>query len=111
MIHDVIPNNTKLWFEYHCDTQETSKDYWLYLRTHQQVTVIKLTDPDNTCENTTLAERGENGIPLVYTVEFSDGVTGDVFEDELMNSQNDFQFTVPYQPGQRIKHDETICRN
>ena len=38
----------------------------------------------------TKEERGDNGEPRVYNVQFEDGLKWDVFEDELMNDPSEF---------------------
>lgn len=78
---------SKLWFEYHCDESKKSVDYQLYLKSHQIVTVLSISEFGG---GNTLKERLENGEPRVYKVKFSDGEEHDVFEDELLNDQSEF---------------------
>lgn len=93
-----IPNRNdltglRLWFEYHCWEDERSSDADLWRRSHQIVDVIGLS-PDADffdgpgCE--TFDERCDNGCQNVYTIRFSDGFEKDAFEDELLESQDEF---------------------
>jgi hypothetical protein len=78
-------------YEYHCDESEDSADADLWHRTHQLVCVISGPHTDAGLDYPAdAAERGEQGIPYVYEVEFPDGFVGHVFEDELLVSERYF---------------------
>ncbi len=71
----------EFWFEYHCLESMESSDAELWLRSHQKVIVIERGDDDNDeCPDE----------PRVYTVKFADGFTYIAFDDELMESKEDF---------------------
>ena len=76
-----------MWFEYHCFKSPESCDSEIWYRSHQQVEVLSISEMGN---GDTPQERGENGEPRVYKVRFEDGFEYDVFEDELMDSKDDF---------------------
>lgn len=80
------------WFEYHCSESEDSDDADLWYRSHQQVTVVDVPNPEDYSygDGKTLEERMENASPRSYTVKFSDGVESRVIEDELFTSKDDF---------------------
>jgi hypothetical protein len=67
------------WFEYHCDETPSSCDYHLFLRSHQKVMVLQHMDNDNPPDE-----------PQQYKVRFSDGYEDTVWEDELMDSPDEF---------------------
>lgn len=77
----------EFWFEYHCFESPKSTDAEAWYRSHQKVKVLSIAEMGN---GNTPEERGENGEPRVYKVEFPDGLKWDVFEDELMNSTDEF---------------------
>lgn len=78
----------EFWFEYHCFESPTSVDKELWYRTHQKILVLSIVESGN---GNTKMERSEAGEPRVYNVKFlEDGYIGDVFEDELMNSREEF---------------------
>jgi len=56
-------------------------------RSHQTVKVLNVVEFGN---GETKEERGDNGEPRVYNVQFEDGLKWDVFEDELMNDPSEF---------------------
>ena len=97
MIDELIPNGTEIFFEYHCWESHESSDAQLWYRSHQKVTVIECV---NAHENGDMSfiERCENGHQLVYKVQFPDGHIGDVFEDELMESEENYERPNPPQP-------------
>lgn len=79
------------WFEYHCYEGLDSSDAKAWLRSHQQVTVLRHDANDHDClRPETMAEREEAGQPCTYRVRFADGLTWDVFEDELLTDQAGF---------------------
>lgn len=75
------------WFEYHCFESPASCDAEIWYRSHQKVYVLSISEPGN---GDTPQERGEAGEPRVYKVRFKDGLEWDVFEDELMDSPEEF---------------------
>lgn len=77
----------EFWFEYHCDETEDSCDRNLFLKSHQKAKVISISDEG--CSDSE-EERIENSEPRIYKVEFSDGSLYDVFEDELVDSPEEF---------------------
>lgn len=74
-------------FEYHCFESEESCDAELWHHTHQKAKVLNLVEPGSGKNE---IERGEDGQPAAFNVEFSDGKKFDVFEDELMKSRKEF---------------------
>jgi len=87
-----------LWFEYHCNESSDSPDAPAWYHSHQKATILSL--EENGYGNT-LIERIDNGMPAVYKVRFEDGLEWDVFEDELMDSPDDFHRPDP--PSDEIK--------
>lgn len=86
------------WFEYHCNESPNSPDAPAWYRSHQKVKVLNLVEKGN---GRTKKERIEDmGEPAVYNVEFTDGLTWDVFEDELVDSPNEFYRPDP--PKEKI---------
>ena len=79
----------QLYFEYHCLESHTSGDAQLWYRSHQKITVIRMVDNDGV-GIPSLKERLECGQQLIYRVQFTDGYQGDVFEDELLDSQKEY---------------------
>lgn len=84
------------WFEYHCFENCNSSDAEVWYHSHQQVKVLSISVIGN---GHTPQERAENSEPRVYKVKFKDGLEWDVFEDELMNSKEDF-----YRPNPPTKN-------
>ena len=93
-IYDLRKKGSKLWFEYHCLESEDSADAKLWKLSHQQVEVISFSKCDPLFY-TSLIERSENACQLVYVVRFADGSEFDVFEDELLNSIDEFERPDP----------------
>ena len=85
----------RAWFEYHCWESPESGDADLWYRSHQRVTVIRMTEDTEhyADDGWTFAERAEAGEPNCYYVRFPDGHEGTVFEDELSTRR-----TVWYRP-------------
>jgi hypothetical protein len=81
-------------FEYHCWESKDSNDADLWRRTHKPVVVISgpTYDDDPACPGCpeTALERADEGMPYLYRVRFPDGSEGDVFEDELLVSEQYF---------------------
>ena len=88
------------YFEYHCFESEKSCDAELWHRTHQPVTVLKKSEPGM---GATLMERGENGAPAVYRIQFKDGYEYDAFEDELMTDPSGY-----YRPDYKGSKTATV---
>lgn len=82
----------KYWFEYHCNESHDSTDAQLWYRSHQQVTIIAL---DEKGHGETKTERLENGHPAVYKIKFDDGFEGGAFEDEVLDSNSEFERPDP----------------
>jgi hypothetical protein len=78
----------EFWFEYHCFESPKSCDTELWYRTHNKVLVLSIVELG--CGDTKL-ERLLEGCPRVYRVVFEDGFEYDVFEDELMESKEEFE--------------------
>jgi hypothetical protein len=73
-------------FEYHCLMDPSSSDYNLWQRTQQPVKVLGLHPggDDFSKDLPTFQERGNEGVPLTYKVQFGDGHKADAMEDELL---------------------------
>jgi len=66
------------WYEYHCDESPGSADAELWYRSHQQVEVTDKSYSDP-------------GEPEQYNIKFlEDGFEGVAFDDELLNSTEEF---------------------
>ena len=90
------------WFEYHCYESPNSCDAEIWYRSHQKVKVIGVSEWSYDDKEW----RQEDGNPRVYLVEWEDGFQYDVFEDELMESPNEFYRPSP--PKRKIQ--ESIKR-
>ena len=90
------------WFEYHCYESPESCDAEIWYRSHQKVKVIGVSEWSYDDKEW----RQEDGNPRVYLVEWEDGFQYDVFEDELMESPNEFYRPSP--PKRKIQ--ESIKR-
>ncbi len=77
----------KYWFEYHCNESLKSPDAPAWLRSHEQVVVVRIVEPGI---GRTYDRRVDNGAPRVLRVRWNDGFEWDVFEDELLNSPGGF---------------------
>ena len=77
------------WFEYHCYEGHDSADAKVWYRSHQQCVVQDFADCDPAAF-TTFEERADAGHSIVYRVRFADGLEWDVFEDELLDSRDQF---------------------
>jgi hypothetical protein len=85
------------WFEYHCYESPESCDSEIWYRSHQKVKVIGVSEWSfDDYEN-----RMNDGQPRVYLVEWKDGFQYDVFEDELLESPNEFYRPNP--PKRKIQ--------
>ena len=85
------------WFEYHCYESPESCDAEIWYRSHQKVKVIGVSEWSYDDKEW----RQEDGNPRVYLVEWEDGFQYDVFEDELMESPNEFYRPSP--PKRKIQ--------
>ena len=90
---DMIATGVSKFFEYHCFESDSSLDADLWHRSHCKVTVGE-------CVNEEFAEmskeeRMENSCPLVYSVTFPDGHKGDAWEDELLESEEQYERPDP----------------
>ena len=81
------------WFEYHCYESPESCDAELWYRSHQQVKVIGVSE----WSHDNLQDRIEDATPRVYRIRFNDGFEGDAWEDELVNSPDEFYRPNPPQ--------------
>ena len=75
------------WFEYHCLEDKASQDSELWALSHQQVDVVSLVERGN---GNNEQERASDGCPAVFRVRFHNGTEKDVFEDELMETKEQF---------------------
>jgi len=87
------------WFEYHCYESPESCDAEIWYRSHQKVKVIGVSEWSYDDKEW----RQEDGNPRVYLVEWEDGFQYDVFEDELMESPNEFYRPSP--PKRKIQEN------
>ena len=83
----------KLWFEYHCWESPESSDAEVWYHSHQRVTVLRIVNEPVLFD--TFAERADAGCQVVYKARFDDGLEWDVFEDELLDSKNEFERPDP----------------
>ena len=90
----ILKSGLTRFFEYHCYEGHDSNDAELWYHSHQEVQVGQCCNPEY-AEGTTWKERMEEGIPLVYSVKFQDGFQGDVFEDELLLDENQYERPDP----------------
>jgi hypothetical protein len=82
----------EFWFEYHCNEGEDSPDYPMYLHSHQKCTILSISEPGI---GETDIERYENAAQRLYKVRFSDGFEWDAFEDEILDSEEEYQRPDP----------------
>jgi hypothetical protein len=89
----------RLWFEYHCTESHESADAPIWLRSHQQVTVLAIKDDESLLASVPCwVDRFENACQFLYRVQFNDGLEWDVFEDELLDSPDEFDRPDPPPP-------------
>ncbi|KKN91192.1 hypothetical protein LCGC14_0220590 [marine sediment metagenome] len=96
-IENVRTIGSTLFFEYHCEESHLSSDADLWYRSHQEVEVIEFS-PNDGFDVPTLEERCEIGCPIMYQVKFNDGFVGGVFEDELLDSEDEYFRPDPLKP-------------
>ena len=94
----------EFWFEYHCYESPESCDAEIWYRSHQKVKVIGVSEWSYDDKEW----RQEDGNPRVYLVEWIDGYQYDVFEDELMESKDEFERPDP--PKRKIQESIRILR-
>jgi hypothetical protein len=83
-----------LLFEYHCTEDHGSMDAEIWYRSHQKVTVIQCVNSDESGDMTQ-EERYENGEPLAYLCRFADGLEWELMEDELLDSDSEYERPDP----------------
>ena len=84
------------WYEYHCLESHESSDAQLWYRSHQRVNVVGLEDKGY---GQTFKDRIEEfGQPAVYKIIFKDGFEGVAWEDEILDSQDQFSQDPPPAP-------------
>ena len=76
-------------FEYHCWESPESCDAEIWYRSHQKVEVVGYIKSDGEGIYSQ-EERFENGVQLLYKVKFQDGLEWEVFEDELLDREEDY---------------------
>lgn len=96
-VQDLRLIGKRYWFEYHCNESHDSPDAPVWYRSHQQCEVLRVADCDGAFFDT-FKDRGEMGHQILYRVKFDDGLEWDVFEDELLDSIDEFQRPAPPQP-------------
>ena len=82
----------EFWFEYHCNEGEDSRDYPMYLHSHQKCIILSIAEKGI---GETEIERLENACQRVYHVKFKDGFEWSVFEDEILDSPKEYQRPDP----------------
>lgn len=90
---DTLPAGATKLFEYHCLESDSSSDADLWHRSHCKVTVGECVNEEYA--ELSRQERMENGCPLVYSITFEDGYRGDAWEDELLESEEQYERPDP----------------
>lgn len=93
----------EFWFEYHCNEGEDSPDYPMYLHSHQKCTILSIAEEGI---GETEMERLENTAQRLYHVRFADGFEWDAFEDEILDSPDEYQRPDP--PVNESKSEKQI---
>jgi len=93
-IEDVRSVGDSMYFEYHCEESDMSQDAELWYRSQRIVTITGFAANDGWCIPT-LRERCELGHPIVYAVKFPDGFLGHAFEDELLDTTEEYTRPAP----------------
>jgi hypothetical protein len=83
-----------LFFEYRCCEDHGSSDAEIWYRSHQKVTVLRCVNADD-YGDIPQAERYEAGCPLAYLCRFADGLEWDLMEDELLDSEAEYDRPNP----------------
>lgn len=83
-----------VWFEYHCNESHDSDHAQWWYRSHEKVKILRRIEKG---EGKTIGKRCLNGHQAIYTVQFTDGFVGDVFEDELMKTKRFYRPAPPKQ--------------
>lgn len=83
-----------LFFEYHCTEDHGSSDAEIWYRSHQKVTVLGCDNAQDYGDISQL-ERYEAGCPLAYRCRFADGLEWDLMEDELLDSEAEYERPDP----------------
>lgn len=78
-------------FEYHCNESHDSSDAEIWYRSHQRVTIIAHVEVFDMPQS----ERFELGHQIIYRVRFQCGLEWDVFEDELLDSEAEYERPEP----------------
>jgi hypothetical protein len=84
----------EVWFEYHCNESHDSAHAEHWYRSHQRATIIEVRDGDG-FRIASQEERIESGVLIGYLIRFADGFEADVFEDELLDSREEFSRPDP----------------
>ena len=92
----------EFWYEYHCFESDDSCDAEIWYRSHQKVKVVDVAH----WSFEKLEERIADAQFRVYLVEWKDGFQYDVFEDELMESKDEF-----YRPDPPKRKDYVNTEN
>jgi hypothetical protein len=90
----------ELWFEYHCWESPKSADAELWYHSHQKVVVLGMV-PNDGMDIIKQKDRYEAAATLAYRIRFADGFESDAVEDELLDSQKEFNRPDP--PVQKVK--------
>jgi DNA polymerase III sliding clamp (beta) subunit (PCNA family)/GNAT superfamily N-acetyltransferase len=93
----------EFWYEYHCFESSQSCDAEIWYRSHQKVKVLDVSQWSLNDKEL----RQENGQPRLYLVEWEDGFKYEVFEDELMESKDEFYRPAPPKKPILNKKEET----
>lgn len=83
----------EFWFEYHCLESPDSQDAEMWYHSHQKCTVLEVSELGGV--DMTKEERMEEGEPRVYKVRFEDGYEWSAFEDEILDSPEEFERPDP----------------
>ena len=101
-------SGTEIFFEYHCEESHRSSHAEWWYRSHQKVTVLACVNIDDYDSDDframTQAERYERCVQLVYKVRWADGFEGDCFEDELLDSDDEYCRPEPPKPRKKPCH-------
>lgn len=85
----------EFWFEYHCYEGHDSCDAEIWYRSHQKVKVIGVSE----WSHDDLQDRIEDATPRVYKIRFEDGFEYDAWEDEIVDSPDEFYRPKPPKRG------------